>query len=741
MSLPKLKAPNSAPSPSPVTIAPWVWLIFAGSLALAGGALFVTSWTSTGPSFLPSELHTPATERLLPEFLHLPSDPWDAALPTLSVLAFCFLLRFIPATNWTRLIVKGIFIALTLRYLVWRTIATFNFESLPSTIFSLLLYAIEVIGIFVMLLVAVQSVWSMQHRRSQQADHYEQQVRSGAYLPSVDVFVPSYNEPEFIVRRTVMGCQAMDYPNKTVYLLDDTRRPQMRELAAKLGCGYIALREGEVNKHAKAGNLNRALPQTHGELVTIMDADFVPFKNYLTRIVGFFQEPDVAMVQTPQDFYNPDHHARNLGVDHLVPNDLTGFFSFGQTTRDTFNSVMCCGTSYVVRRRTLEDVGGYYTRCVAEDSPTSTFMLTRGWRILYLAERLSMGESTRNYADFLKQRLRWLQGNLQIFYCADEVPIWRKMSLAQQSFWLVQYIGCFNPLFRVIFLLSPLVSIYLGISPHVAPVEESLYYFLPYMLFQVGTFSWSVNYTVSFFWNELYEIILCFPGLQRLYFTLRKPFGKPFVVTPKGVTAKTKRYNLNRTYPLLIIVALTLLALALHIGGAWLGIWQTLQSDGFSVVFFWLIYNLIMVSIAIVAAIDQPERRVMDRFPLQTRCRVVSGDATFWGYTRNLSEGGAEVVLATTETVPWNASVLLEFPDYDFAIVARLLRIQPARQQVHLGVAFETLSIEHNRQLVEMLYTEVTWWKQDKRPGSLDAALAMLRALLQLKPLRNRFSA
>jgi cellulose synthase (UDP-forming) len=332
-----------------------------------------------------------------------------------------------------------------------------------------------------------------------------------------------------------------------------------------------------------------------------------------------------------------------------------------------------------------------------------------------------------------------LQGNLQIFYCADEVPIWQKLTLAQQSFWVLQYIGCFNPLFRTIFLLCPVFSIYTGISPYAAPLEESLYYFLPYMLFQLGTFSWSVNYTVSFFWNELYEIILCFPGLERLYFTLKKPFGKPFVVTPKGVTANRKRYNLNRTFPLLLLVVLTLIALALHIGGYWLGLWQTLQGEGFSIVFFWLVYNLIMVSVAIVAVIDQPERRLMDRFPLKTRCRLVSGDAVFWGYTHDLSEGGAQVVLTTPQSVPQSASVVLELPDYDFAIAAKLLRIQSQRQTVRLGLHFGALSIEHNRQLVEMLYTEVTWWKQDKRPGSLDAMLAMLWALVQLKPLRNRF--
>lgn len=100
-----------------------------------------------------------------------------------------------------------------------------------------------------------------------------------------------------------MGCQALDYPHKTIYLLDDTRRPEMRSLAAELGCEY---RTRPDNLHAKAGNLNHALAQTTGELIVVFDADFIPTRNFLTRTVGFFQDSQVALVQTPQTFYNPD---------------------------------------------------------------------------------------------------------------------------------------------------------------------------------------------------------------------------------------------------------------------------------------------------------------------------------------------------------------------------------------------------------------------------------------------------
>src|SRR5262249_24284752 len=124
--------------------------------------------------------------------------------------------------------------------------------------------------------------------RSAEADESQRAVRAGEYVPWVDVFVPTYSEPVEMLRRTIIGCQAMDYPHKTVYLLDDQRRPAMRQLAAELGCHYS---QRPDNRHAKAGNLNHALARTEGDLILCFDANFIPLKEFLQRTVGFFRDP------------------------------------------------------------------------------------------------------------------------------------------------------------------------------------------------------------------------------------------------------------------------------------------------------------------------------------------------------------------------------------------------------------------------------------------------------------------
>jgi cellulose synthase (UDP-forming) len=200
-----------------------------------------------------------------------------------------------------------------------------------------------------------------------------------------------------------------------VYLLDDKRRPAMRSLAEELGCIYICRPD---NRHAKAGNLNHAMKQTQGELIVSFDADFIPTREFLTRTVGFFQDPQVALVQTPQTFYNGDPIKHNLGLGGVLTNDQDLFFRLVQSGRDTFNCVICCGSSFIMRRQAVEKVGGIPTDTLCEDLLTSVKLQAAKYKVLYLNEALSAGASAENIGGYIDQRIRWGQGTLQTLFCS-----------------------------------------------------------------------------------------------------------------------------------------------------------------------------------------------------------------------------------------------------------------------------------------------------------------------------------
>jgi len=237
------------------------------------------------------------------------NPPWWSEVPEISVqylflptLVFAMIagiiIKFSPQPETgTRTLIVGINLAIIIRYLLWRSVSTLNLTHPVAGILSLSLFFVE---LMIFSVSSLQLYLSLRIKdRVRESHQMSQGILEQTFTPTVDILIPSYDEPEFILKRTIIGCQALDYPDKTIYLLDDTRRPEIKQLAQTLGCEYITRMD---NLHAKGGNLNHGLTKTNGELIVVFDADFIPTKNFLTRTLGFFQDPEIALVQTPQTY-------------------------------------------------------------------------------------------------------------------------------------------------------------------------------------------------------------------------------------------------------------------------------------------------------------------------------------------------------------------------------------------------------------------------------------------------------
>lgn len=205
---------------------------------------------------------------------------------------------------------------------------------------------------------------------------------------TVDVFITVYNEPVELVRETVRAAVAMRYPHQT-WVLDDGKSPAMRRMAEEEGAGYIIRTidwEGR-DRHAKAGNLNNALFQTHGEFLIILDADQIPAPDFIDQTLGYFRDPNVAFVQTPQWFYN------------VPPGDPFGsqaplFYGPIQQGKDGWNAAFFCGSNAMLRREALMQIGiAHYSQALNDRVQRS---LRTASRMLRAAERdLLPGEQSR----------------------------------------------------------------------------------------------------------------------------------------------------------------------------------------------------------------------------------------------------------------------------------------------------------------------------------------------------------
>lgn len=206
--------------------------------------------------------------------------------------------------------------------------------------------------------------WSRTTDRRREADTGEAALRrlSSEDHPAVDLWIATYNEDWEILERTLTGCLALDWPAERlkVWVLDDGRRDGLRERCAELGVGYVTRPD---NRGRKAGNHNHALAATNAPFILSLDADFVPFPQILYRTLGLFVDPQVAIVQTPQVFYNVEPTRKNLGLHKVMPGTYDGFFyQLIQPARDAWCAAFYCGTSAVLRRAAFEAIGGFETR-------------------------------------------------------------------------------------------------------------------------------------------------------------------------------------------------------------------------------------------------------------------------------------------------------------------------------------------------------------------------------------------
>ncbi|MBV8886397.1 MAG: glycosyltransferase [Chroococcidiopsidaceae cyanobacterium CP_BM_RX_35] len=628
---------------------------------------------------------------------------------------------------WVRATVVGILILLAMRYVFWRVFVTLNFSDPFNCSLSLLFFAVELLG----LTVNLGSLWLMVVTvdRSSEADRLSRAVIEQDYQPSVDVLVPTYNEPVEMLRRTIIGCQALDYANKQVYLLDDKGRPQMRALAEELGCFYLTRPD---NRHAKAGNLNNALKQTSGDLIVVFDADFIPTKNFLTRSVGFFQDYRVALVQTPQTFYNGDPIRHNLGLADFT-NDQDFFFRKMQLGRDATNTVICCGSCFIIRRRHLEEIGGIPTETLCEDLLTSLQLQAAGYRVLYLNEALSAGAAAEDVGGYIDQRLRWGQGTLQTLLVKTNPLIMPGLNLAQRFF---QSLGIFYWLiagFQAMFMLVPLIYLLFGLTPLVAELNGLIFFWVPYYVVNVSVFAWLNERKRSVFWADVYSNIICFPVALMIMGMFLKPFGKRFKVTPKAISFQGIRVNWTIIYPLITVLGIYLAVLAMYLLGFE---WHT-QPHLETINFIWSIYNVCMLIVTIQVAVDVPQQVLSLSFPHQLKGELTLNEHQLGVTTATLSQQGTTIKLAP-DALPtqFPNNGWLHLPIIGLLNVPVELRNvnSDAAGSIELEWEFTALSLLQERRLIEFLFCQPGQW-QETQISETKSFWSLLVAVFRFYPL------
>ena len=480
------------------------------------------------------------------------------------------------------------------RYMYFRLTQTLHFNSEIETILGLGLFIAEIYIWVMLLLNYLQTVWPLNRGIVPLPDDM-------TTWPTVDVYIPTYNEPLDVVRDTVLAAQCIDYPRDKmkIYILDDGSRSEFAVFAADVGVGYITREE---HNHAKAGNLNHAMTLTKGELICVFDCDHVATRMFLQSTVGgFLEDPKLALVQTPHYFYSPDPFERNLSVGRNIPNEGMLFYGPIQKGNDNWNATFFCGSCAVIRRSALDEIGGFAVETVTEDAHTALKMQRLGWKSSFLAIPLAAGLATERLVLHVIQRTRWARGMTQIFR-VDNPLFGRGLTFQQRCCYLSAMLYYQFALPRVVFVTAPLAYLLFNLNIIHASAAQILAYSLPHLFLAIYVGSrMNGRYRYSF-WGEIYDIVLAFHLVLPTMITMIFPKRGKFNVTDKGALLDVGYFDFRVVRPHIIVA--TLLSIAIIAGITRAVGYQYFDVDPWVIALNvgWGLYSLIFLLAAIAVA-------------------------------------------------------------------------------------------------------------------------------------------
>ena len=603
------------------------------------------------------------------------------------------------------------------RYMYWRLTSTLGFETWLDAGFGYGLLMAELYAFVVLLFGYVQTAWPLQRKPVPlPADR--------SLWPTVDVFIPTYNESLDIVRFTALSALAMDWPRDKfrVYVLDDGRREEFRDFCAESGIGYLTRSD---NKHAKAGNINAALAQTDGEFITIFDCDHIPTRSFLQVTMGWFlKDPKLALLQTPHHFFSPDPFEKNLNTFRDVPNEGELFYGLVQDGNDLWNATFFCGSCAVARRAPLLEVGGVAVETVTEDAHTALKMSRRGYNTAYLAIPQAAGLATDSLSAHIGQRIRWARGMAQIFRI-DNPLLGKGLKLGQRICYANAMLHFFYGLPRLVFLTAPLAYVVFGAQVFNASAAMIAAYALPHILYASVTNSAIQGRFRHSFWNEVYETVLAWYIMRPTLLAVINPKLGKFNVTAKGGVIEKDYFDWKMALPYILILVINLTVTAYGIGKLIL-VSEGVTAGTLLINLTWTLYNIVICSAAVAVASEARQLRSEPRVRAEIRAMLSLPDGkTIACRTTDFSQHGLGILLPEGATVPRDTpvDVSLFFEEHE-SVFPGAVRFSRNRQ---LGISFGEISIGQQFELAKMTFSRADNWTREWGHSRRDLPSVALR--------------
>ncbi len=333
------------------------------------------------------------------------------------------------------------------------------------------------------------------------------------FWPKVSIHVPAHAEPSEMVIQTLSALRNLDYPSYEVIMVDDNTDEDELWQPVLEYCHQNGIKVFHLQNYPgfKSGALNFALTQTapDTEIIAVVDSDYVVEPDFLRATAPYFQDPQVAFLQTPQAFRNSESNlfARYSALAQRF------FFEISMRSRNERNAIIFAGTMGLIRKRVLERIGGWDEWCITEDAEASLRILRKGYRSVYINHSFGHGLLPTAFDDTKKQRFRWAFGGMQILkhYWRDLLPFPQHLSGEGLSFrqrlaYLMGLLGWFNDLLVLVFTVFLFITVLAFTYGWQLPVRQLTEWilFVPVLSIITGVLrvAWALRISTGCGWRD-----------------------------------------------------------------------------------------------------------------------------------------------------------------------------------------------------------------------------------------------
>lgn len=440
--------------------------------------------------------------------------------------------------------------------------------------------------------------------------------------PPIAIVVASYKEPLDVLRDTLVCFYNLNYPNKNLYFLDDTRydlpwdteenklkyKKDIEQLCqtydvnlfrapwhgAKAGMlnDFLLFSSGKKRKEFELQTYSKAKFLGKEKYLIVFDADMNPFPDFIESLIDIMEkQPDVAFAQTPQYYSNFQFNrvAKAAGLQQAI------FYEYICEGKDLHGAMFCCGTNVIYRREALEDVAGFDETSVTEDFATSLKIHRNGWRSVYLNKVSAFGMGPEDLGGYFKQQFRWARGTLGIF---RELPKeflfnFRKYTLGQWWEYLLSSTHYFIGFAYFCMIIFPILFLFFDLPSYFADPLTYAAVFIPYIFLTLWMFIYTLKqreYKAGDIFIVLLLNAISFPVFIQAACAALLGTKSSFGITPKG---GSHSLGLKSFIPQ---ITMALLCIAASVWGLARIYFEQENIYGLGINVFWSLYNFAMIS-------------------------------------------------------------------------------------------------------------------------------------------------